>query len=97
MPRVLVVDDEPKITKLARDYLARSNYRVAVAHDGLSALAAARRDDVILISQMADLEAIGATVLANACGPCIGQWKRDDVEKGTKNSIINSPSCGSSR
>ncbi len=40
--------------------------------------------------QMADLEAIGATVLANACGPCIGQWKRDDIEKGTRNSIINS-------
>ncbi|MBV9662798.1 MAG: aconitate hydratase, partial [Actinobacteria bacterium] len=28
---------------------------------------------------LADLEAIGATVLANACGPCIGQWRRDDV------------------
>ena len=27
---------------------------------------------------LADLEAIGATVLANACGPCIGQWQRDD-------------------
>jgi len=40
--------------------------------------------------QMADLQAIGATVLANACGPCIGQWKRDDVAKGTPNSIINS-------
>lgn len=32
----------------------------------------------------------GGTVLANACGPCIGQWKRTDVEKGTKNSIISS-------
>ena len=40
--------------------------------------------------QMADLEAIGATVLANACGPCIGQWKRDDIEKGDANSIISS-------
>ena len=40
--------------------------------------------------QMADLEAIGGTVLANACGPCIGQWKRDDIQKGTRNSIINS-------
>ncbi|MCX7929409.1 MAG: aconitate hydratase [Chlorobi bacterium] len=36
------------------------------------------------------LEAIGATVLANACGPCIGQWKRHDVKKGDKNSIITS-------
>jgi aconitate hydratase len=40
--------------------------------------------------QLTDLEAIGAMVLANACGPCIGQWKRDDVEKGEANSIINS-------
>jgi len=40
--------------------------------------------------QLADLEAIGATVLANACGPCIGQWKRDDIEKGERNAIINS-------
>ena len=28
------------------------------------------------------LEKVGATVLANACGPCIGQWKRDDVKQG---------------
>ncbi len=26
-------------------------------------------------------EAVGGTVLANACGPCIGQWKRTDVAK----------------
>jgi aconitate hydratase len=29
-------------------------------------------------------------VLANACGPCIGQWRRDDVKEGDENSIINS-------
>ncbi|KGG52771.1 hypothetical protein DI09_137p60 [Mitosporidium daphniae] len=33
---------------------------------------------------------VGATVLANACGPCIGQWKRHDVEKGEKNTIVTS-------
>ncbi|KAK6067574.1 aconitate hydratase, mitochondrial [Seiridium cupressi] len=33
----------------------------------------------------------GGTVLSNACGPCIGQWKRqDDLEKGTKNAILTS-------
>jgi len=36
------------------------------------------------------MEAIGGTVLANACGPCIGQWKRHDVQPGDKNSIITS-------
>ncbi|HEX8002787.1 MAG TPA: aconitate hydratase [Mycobacteriales bacterium] len=40
--------------------------------------------------QMAALEEIGATVLANACGPCIGQWQRDDLPPGTRNSILNS-------
>lgn len=29
-------------------------------------------------------------MLANACGPCIGQWKRTEVEKGVKNSIVTS-------
>ncbi len=38
------------------------------------------------------LEAIGGVVLANACGPCIGQWKRDDRDgrEGTTNTIITS-------
>jgi aconitate hydratase len=40
--------------------------------------------------QLANFEEIGATVLANACGPCIGQWKRDDIGEGEENSIINS-------
>jgi aconitate hydratase len=40
--------------------------------------------------QMATLQGIGGEVLANACGPCIGQWKRTDVKKGEKNSIITS-------
>ena len=39
---------------------------------------------------LADLEAIGATVLANACGPCIGQWSRSDVADGETNVIVNS-------
>ncbi|ESU16883.1 aconitate hydratase [Fusarium graminearum PH-1] len=33
----------------------------------------------------------GGIVLSNACGPCIGQWKRQDgVEKGTSNAILTS-------
>lgn len=35
-------------------------------------------------------EKIGGVVLANACGPCIGQWARHGAEKGEKNSIITS-------
>ena len=39
---------------------------------------------------IADLEAIGATVLANACGPCIGQWDRPAGEIDKPNTIVNS-------
>jgi aconitate hydratase len=37
-----------------------------------------------------DLRAIGATELANACGPCIGQWKRTDEASEGVNSILTS-------
>jgi aconitate hydratase len=40
--------------------------------------------------QMKTFESVGATVLANACGPCIGQWKRDDIKFGDKNTILTS-------
>ncbi|MBA4719058.1 MAG: aconitate hydratase [Nitrosopumilus sp.] len=38
--------------------------------------------------QMNSLKEIGATVLANACGPCIGQWNRPELEKDQKNTIV---------
>lgn len=40
--------------------------------------------------QLETFEKVGGLVLANACGPCIGQWKRHDVKDGEKNSIITS-------
>jgi aconitate hydratase A / 2-methylisocitrate dehydratase len=39
---------------------------------------------------LTDLEAVGATVLANACGPCIGQWSRPESITGRPNTIVNS-------
>ena len=35
-------------------------------------------------------EELGGKVLANACGPCIGQWRRSDINEGEKNTIITS-------
>jgi aconitate hydratase len=35
-------------------------------------------------------DAIGGVVLANACGPCIGQWAREGADKGEKNTIVHS-------
>jgi len=36
------------------------------------------------------LKSIGATVLANACGPCIGQWSRPELKQGEQNTIVTS-------
>ena len=40
--------------------------------------------------QIEAFESAGATVLANACGPCIGQWKREDIEGDEQNTIVTS-------
>lgn len=40
--------------------------------------------------QLETFEKVGGLVLANACGPCIGQWKRHDVKDGERNSILTS-------
>ncbi len=40
--------------------------------------------------QMATLTEVGGIVLANACGPCIGQWRRDEPESKAPNTIVNS-------
>src|SRR5512134_3140326 len=55
MPQlVLVVDDEPKVARLARDYLEKHGFRVLTASDGQSALAAARREkpDLVILDLM---------------------------------------------
>ncbi len=40
--------------------------------------------------QLADFQSAGATVLANACGPCIGQWRRSDLDGDEQNTIVTS-------
>jgi aconitate hydratase len=40
--------------------------------------------------QMKSLKDIGGTVLANACGPCIGQWRRSQEETAKPNTIVTS-------
>jgi DNA-binding response OmpR family regulator len=49
MKKILVVDDEPKITQLVRDYLAGAGYEVRMSHDGKSALSLARTEKPDLI------------------------------------------------
>jgi aconitate hydratase len=40
--------------------------------------------------QLRTLEDFGGTILANACGPCIGMWKRMDIKTGERNTIVTS-------
>jgi DNA-binding response OmpR family regulator len=51
---ILVVDDEPKVARLARDYLEKDGFRVLTAADGQSALTTARREkpDLIILDLM---------------------------------------------
>jgi DNA-binding response OmpR family regulator len=53
-PLILVVDDEPKVARLARDYLEKNGFRVLTASDGQSALATARREkpDLLILDLM---------------------------------------------
>jgi two-component system alkaline phosphatase synthesis response regulator PhoP len=52
--KILVIDDEPKIVEICRDYLKAAGYEVASAEDGLSGLAAIRRErpDLIVLDLM---------------------------------------------
>ncbi len=53
-PLILVVDDEPKVARLARDYLEKNGFRVLTAGDGQSALTIARREkpDLVILDLM---------------------------------------------
>ncbi len=53
-PLILVIDDEPKIVRLAQDYLEKNGFRVLTAGDGQSALTIARREkpDLVILDLM---------------------------------------------
>ena len=53
-PLILVVDDEPRVARLARDYLEKNGFRVITAGDGQSALTIARREtpDLVILDLM---------------------------------------------
>jgi len=64
MKNILVVDDEPKITQLVRDYLERAGFGVSVAHDGKKALSLAKTekpDAVILDLGLPQLDGLDFT------------------------------------
>ncbi|KAL2024758.1 hypothetical protein VTK56DRAFT_5579 [Thermocarpiscus australiensis] len=81
-------EDLSRAAAIARDALnhglkAKSLFTVTPGSEQVRATIA--RD-----GQLKTFEEFGGLVLANACGPCIGQWDRRDVKKGEPNSIISS-------
>ena len=48
------------------------------------------RANIERVSLSDTMREFGGIVLANACGPCIGQWERQNVAKGEKNTIVTS-------
>jgi aconitate hydratase len=81
-------EDITRAASIARDAAAkglRARTPLLVTPGSERVRATIERDGLL-----ADLEAIGATVLANACGPCIGQWARPDVHEGDANVIVTS-------
>lgn len=81
-------EDLTRVASLARQAAAaglRAQTELLITPGSEQIRATIERDGIL-----ADLEAIGASVLANACGPCIGQWSRPESITGQPNTIVNS-------
>ncbi|KIZ04123.1 aconitase 2, partial [Monoraphidium neglectum] len=81
-------EDMQRAASVARQALAagiKSKVPFSISPGSEQIRATISRDGIMEV-----FEKVGGTVMANACGPCIGQWKRTDVPKGEPNSIITS-------
>jgi aconitate hydratase len=81
-------EDVERATSIARQALAlglKAKSEFTITPGSEQVRATIERDGHLKV-----LTDVGGRVLANACGPCIGQWKRHDVKKGDRNSIITS-------
>ncbi|KAJ1982443.1 Aconitate hydratase mitochondrial [Dimargaris cristalligena] len=79
------MDRSASICKEAMDHGLTTKAKFTITPGSEQIRATIERD-----GQLETFTKAGGVVLANACGPCIGQWDRQDVPKGVKNSIITS-------
>jgi len=79
------MDKASFIAQQARKYGLKTKVPILITPGSEQIRATIERD-----GQIRALQDIGADVLANACGPCIGQWKRPEIKKDQKNSIVTS-------
>ncbi len=73
------------IAKQARDKKIKAKAKYTITPGSELVRYTIERDGLIDV-----FNSIGASVFANACGPCIGQWARPDAEKEEKNTIVHS-------
>jgi aconitate hydratase len=81
-------EDIDRATSIARQAMskglkAKSQYTITPGSEQV-------RGTIERDGQLETLSKFGGVVLANACGPCIGMWKRMDVKTGVKNTIVTS-------
>ncbi|AFH50575.1 Aconitase A [Ignavibacterium album JCM 16511] len=79
------IDRSASIAKqaLAKGLKAKSQFTITPGSEQVRATI--ERD-----GQLKVLTDIGGLILANACGPCIGMWKRMDIKTGERNTIVTS-------
>jgi len=73
------------IAKQARDKKIKAKAKYTITPGSEQVRYTIERDGFIDI-----FNSIGASVFANACGPCIGQWARQNAEKEERNTIVHS-------
>ena len=81
-------EDITRAAAVAREALAagfKARVPLLITPGSEQVYATIERDGLLTV-----FKEFGATVLANACGPCIGQWQRDEFPKGTANAIVSS-------
>lgn len=73
------------IAKQARNKSLKTKAQFTITPGSEQVRFTAERDGILEV-----FDEIGGVVLANACGPCIGQWAREGADKKEKNTIVHS-------
>jgi aconitate hydratase len=79
------IDRAASIAKKAKERDLKTKSQFTITPGSEQVRATIERD-----GQLKELTDIGGLILANACGPCIGMWKRMDIKTGERNTIVTS-------
>ncbi len=79
------IDRAANVAKQALDKGLKAKSQFTITPGSERVRATIERD-----GQLKTLTDLGGVVLANACGPCIGMWKRMDIQTGERNTIVTS-------